>query len=246
MKKSYIFTGVIAIAFVIGVALGPVLNWNVLAAEANDASSISVSGQYSIEVSPDIAYVTMAVETKEKVAKDAQTKNAQNMQNVYKKLKEIGIPEKDIKTTNYRIYPNYNWTEAQGQVLTGYTVSNQINIQTKDLTKVSSILDLTVIEGINRVSSVSFGLSDEVRTKEYNNALKEAVKSAQSKAEAIASVHGIKLDKPFQIVEGGDTNYSYRVYAEMDMANSKEMASTPISPGDVKVNASVQVVYRYK
>lgn len=249
MKKSYIIAGIIAVAFLIGGALGPVFNWNeqVLAAEANDSSSISVSGQYSMDISPDIAYVTMSVETKEKEAKDAQSKNAHNMQNVYKKLKEIGIADKDIKTTNYRIYPNYDWTEAKGQVLTGYTVSNQINIKTKDLKKVSSILDSTVIEGINKVSSVSFGLSDEVRTKEYNNALKEAVKSAQSKAEAIASVHGIKLDKPFQIVEGGgDSSYNYRVYADMNMAESKQMAPTPINPGDVKVSASVQVVYRYK
>ena len=249
MKKSYIVAGVIAVAFVMGSILGPIINMNndkVLAAESEEKSSIAVSGQYSIDVAPDIAYVTMAVETKEKEAKDAQQKNAQKMESVYKKLKEIGIAEKDITTSNYSIYPNYDWTEAKGQVLTGYSVSNQINVETKDLSKVSSILDASVIEGINRVSSVSFGLSDEVRIKEYKNALKEAVKDAQGKAEAIASVHGISLSKPFQIIEGSNASVISRAYPEMmyDMA-SKSMASTPINPDDVKVNATVQVVYRY-
>lgn len=242
MKKNYIIGSVIAIAFVIGVVFGPIMNINndqTIAAETESMRSITVLGEHAIDVSPDVAYLTMAVETKAKTAEEAQKSNTEKMSNVFKKLKALGIDEKNIVTNNYNIYPDYEWTENEGQILKGYNVSNQIKVETTDLDKVSSILDVTVKEGVNRVSSVSFGVKDDVRSAKYQNALKEAVKDAEEKAKAIASVHGTKLDKPFEISE------IVKGSSEIRYTMKNDIAESVINPGDVTINVAVQVIYKY-
>ncbi|MCG8482111.1 MAG: SIMPL domain-containing protein [Clostridia bacterium] len=244
MKKGYIIGSVIAVAFIIGVIFGPIMNMNaqVSASETESMRSIVVSGEYSVEVAPNVAYLTMAVETSAKTAEAAQKSNAEKMDNVYKKLKALGIDEKQITTNNYNIYPDYDWIENQGQVLKGYNVSNQIKVETSDLDKVSSILDVAVKEGINRVTSVSFGVTDSVQKTEYQKALKEAVKNAEEKAKAIASVHGTKLDKPFKVSEVSNISIA-RNYMSYNL--KEDMAATPINPDDVKISATVEVIYQY-
>lgn len=247
MKKSYAFGGIIAIAFVIGVIFGPVMNISptqVFASETENMKSIVVSGEYSVETAPNVAYLTMAVETSAATAEAAQKSNAEKMDHVYNKLKELGIDEKKITTGHYNILADYDWTEKGGKVLKGYNVSNRIKVETSDLDKVSSILDAAVKEGINQVTSVSFGVTDSVHNSEYQKALKEAVKDAEQKAEAIASVHGIKLDQPFEISEmSGIANNNSSVLYRMEA--SAKTSATPINPDDISISATVQVIYKY-
>lgn len=243
MKKNYIIGGVIAIAFVIGVIFGPILNLNntQVLAENESMKSIAVSGEYSVEVAPDVAYVTMSVETTAKTAEAAQKNNAEKMNNVNKKLKALGVDEKKITTSNYNVYPNYDWTEKNGRVLKGYNVSNQIKVEISDLAKVGNILDVAVKEGINEVTSVSFDVTDSVRKDEYKKALKEAVKDAEEKAKAIASANGTKLNKPFEISEVSQNIINRNITYDTKM----EFSGTPINPDDIKVSATVKVIYKY-
>ena len=223
-------------------------------------STISTTGNYTAKVEPDIAYISVGVQTFAKNPADAQKENAQKMDNVHNSLGSLEVQEKDIKTVNYSIYPRYEWnnietTNERGQierknerVLVGYEVNNMIRITIRDLDKVGSIIDMTVSKGINQANAISFDISDEKRDEVYLEALKKAVENAKSKAEAIASVYDVTLKNPISIVEGGSyipSPIKYRGMAEAQMERADVATKTPIAAGEMEIRANVNVVYGY-
>ena len=206
-------------------------------------NTITVQGTASITATPSIAYVNIGVATFNKEAAIAQSDNAAKMDKVYKALDSLGIVKDKIKTVSYYISPRYDYNNNIS-TLAGYDVTNAIQVTVEDLTKVSQVLDMTVKEGINLANSISFGITDKENDELYLQALTEAVATAQAKANTLAAAAGLTVSKPLQIIEGSQTNvipiYSYAA----DSAKASE-AATPISGGELEVNASVTLVYGY-
>ena len=206
--------------------------------------TLNVTGSGTINTSPDIAYVTLGVVTEDKDAKIAQQDNAKAMDKVIALIKGSGIKSDDIKTTNYSIYPKYDYNQNTGESrIIGYTVNNSVQVTVRDITKAGSIIDLAAGSGVNLTSNISFGLSDY--DKIYNEALKKALEAAKIKAESMAGVYGIKLSVPVTINENGGYNpiYSNTGYAKAEAAF--DGAVTPIQAGTMEIKANVSVVYEY-
>ena len=217
---------------------------------ASDASSIlqvkntiTVEGTASITATPSIAYVNIGVATFDKEAAVAQSDNAAKMDQVYKALDSLGIAKDKIKTVSYYISPRYDYSNNV-TTLSGYDVTNGIEVTVTDLTKVSQVLDMTVAQGINQANSISFGLTDEENDKLYTQALTEAVASAKAKADALATAAGVTISNPIQIVEGSQAAVTPIYSSLTDSAKAADTA-TPISGGELKVEASVTLVYGY-
>lgn len=230
--------------------------------KTEEKSSLSVSGSYSVKVSPDIAYITVGIDTFAINPKDAQKENKVKMDSVFKKLVELDIEDKDIQTINYSINPRYEWKDveeknAEGMVirkneriLIGYDVNNTVRVTVRDLAKTGNVIDVTVEEGVNKANSIAFGISDAVKNEKYLEALKGAVENAKAKADTIASVYSIDLGAPFAISEGSSYIPS-PIYRNYDYGLSKaavafdESISTPVSAGEMEISANVSVVYKY-
>jgi len=218
-----------------------------IASDANSIlqikNTITVEGTASITATPSIAYVNIGVSTFDKEAAIAQSDNAAKMDQVYKALDSLGIAKDKIKTVSYYISPRYDYSNNIS-TLAGYDVTNGIEVTVMDLTIVSQVLDMTVEQGVNQASSISFGLTDEENDKLYTQALTEAVASAKGKATALATAAGVTVTNPIQIIEGSQAAvtpiYSY-AYESAKAAD----AATPISGGELKVEASVTLVYGY-
>ena len=217
---------------------------------ASDASSalqikntITVQGTASITVTPTIAYVNIGVATFDKDAAKAQSDNAEKMDKVYKALEDLGISKDKIKTVSYYISPRYDYT-INTSVLTGYDVVNGIQVTVEDLAKVSQVLDMTVAQGVNQTSSISFGITDKENEETYLKALAEAVDNAKGKAAALASAAGLTVDKPLQIIEGSQANV-YPIYSNSYESAKATDTATPISGGELMVEANVTLVYSY-
>jgi len=217
---------------------------------ASDASSalqikntITVQGTASITVTPTIAYVNIGVATFDKDAAKAQSDNAEKMDKVYKALEDLGISKDKIKTVSYYISPRYDYT-INTSVLTGYDVVNGIQVTVEDLAKVSQVLDMTVAQGVNQASSISFGITDKENEETYLKALAEAVDNAKGKAAALASAAGLTVDKPLQIIEGSQANV-YPIYSNSYESAKATDTATPISGGELMVEANVTLVYSY-
>lgn len=227
----------------------------------NNKKSISVNGTYSIKVTPDIAYIDIAVKTFDADAIKAQEDNKDKMNKVIEELKKLEIEDTNIRTIDYVIQPRYEWknvienksekgSETRSvQTLLGYDVINNIKVTVTDLQKVGNVIDVTVQEGVNEANNISFGLSEKTKTEKYLQALKGAVENAKSKAEVIASVYGITLSLPSSISESGtyfpspvSINKTFGI-SSVSMSDSK--AATPISSGEMEITSNVNVVYEY-
>ena len=214
-------------------------------AEERDRNTITVQGSSSITVSPTIAYVSIGVTTFNKNVASAQGENAVKMDRVYKTLASLGIKKDNIKTVNYNISPRYDYKNNVA-TLAGYNVINSIRVTVNDLKKVSDVLDMTVKEGVNQSNSISFGVTDEERDRLYLQALSQAVSNAKEKANTIAAAAGIAISKPANIIEGSSAHFVQPNYRAMDMAKmASETAPTPISEGELMIEANVTVIYDY-
>lgn len=208
--------------------------------------TLNVSGQSTVYASPDIAYINLGVvtESTDKNAKTAQQENAEKMSKIIAAIKAMGIKSEDIKTINYSIYPKYNYIRDSGlSEIVGYSVNNTVQVTVRDISKVGEIVDRAAQNDLNISSSISFGLSNY--EKYYNEALKNAVQIAKTRANTIAEAMGISLKEPVTITESGGFEpiplYD-RYYPEMKVADS---AMTPIEGGSISIRASVSIVYTY-
>ena len=199
---------------------------------------ISVNGIGTIVVKPDIAYLQVGYEARNKEALAAQTEAKTKMQNILKLIKAQGIKDADIKTINVSLYRTADYNKEVKEEY--YVATNSVEITVRDLEKVGKLIDEATTGGSNQLGSVRFGVENQ--EKYQLEALKLAVKNAGNKAKAIGDAVGVKVGKPSKITEN---SYSGgMVYREANMM-AKAADATPVEIGTVNIEATVSVEYNY-
>ncbi len=204
--------------------------------DEKEQGGITVSGQGSITVKPDVATVTLGVETTNADASKARQANNEAMDKVLKAVKAFGIAEDDITTANFNIYPVY---DEKGQKITSYRVFNNVSVRVKDLAKLGQVLTAATDAGANTSYGISFDVLD--RTQAYNEALKQAMEKARARADVMATALGVKVGKVLTINES--SSYNGPAYELADAAMGSKGAAVPVQSGTLEVTASVSVVY---
>ena len=210
---------------------------------------ISVSGTATASVAPDLVNVSFGVEIQEKTAKDALTANSDLMNKVITAIKQVGITDSEISTSQFNIYPVYNYYQEKDtgkniQELIGYKVSNIVNVKTTKLDSVAAIIDGAVGAGVNRVDSVFFSLSPEVYSKLKDDLLAKAVLNAKSKAEIALTPLNYKIIgvKEMSLSEFS-MPYPQPMYDSYGGMEKMAAAPTPIFSSDQDVSTSANVVF---
>jgi hypothetical protein len=254
MKHSkQIFTAMIAV-LVVSVTMGAIsLTPSAVAQEEvtpfpSREKVLSVTGNAISSVKPNLANISFGVEIQEKTAKDALDANSELMNKVVAAIKQVGITDSEISTSQFNIYPVYDnyedkLTGRYTQELIGYRVSNIINVETEKLDSLASIIDGAVNAGVNRVDSVYFSLSPELASKLKDELLAEAVLNAKSKAEmALAPLNYKIIGVKAVSLSEFSMPYPMPMY-DMAYGAEKSSAPTPIFSSDQDVNTSVNVVF---
>ena len=208
------------------------------AAQDSQAKQIAVTGQGTITVRPDVVYVQFGVETSGKTANEAVQKNAQIFEGVKAAIKQAGVADADIQTVQYNTYPVY-----QDQKLTGYRVQNIVRVTYRDVANVGKLLDQLAAAGVNRVESLAF--SSEKMDEYEKQALSLAVKDARSKADALAAAAGVRIKGVVSMTESGAVQPPVFYMQRQLSSDLAKNAETDISPGQLKVEAAVQVNYGF-
>ncbi|MGE5581228.1 MAG: SIMPL domain-containing protein [Bacillota bacterium] len=243
-KENCLLLAVIIIG--ISVIAGLVLQWNSrnlqpVPATNGAGQGITVSGKGSVTVKPDIAYISLGVEAVGATAQAAQGKNAALMTKVVSNLKNLGLQERDIQTTDFNLFPERRYDKITGQEqVAGYRAINQLRVTVRDLSILGRIVDESIKAGANNVNNIAFTVEKPENWRE--KAIAQAVKDARLKAEALAKAAGVNLRKVNFITEG---NVDVRPF-QMDTIRKEQLAgagmvNTPIEPGNVKVTAEVQM-----
>ncbi|MBN2112126.1 SIMPL domain-containing protein [Candidatus Woesearchaeota archaeon] len=210
-------------------------------------NTISVSGTGLVTVEPDEAEIYVNIITEADTAEKAQQDNADKAESVRNALIRQGVKDDDMETSSYYMYPKTNYNRITGESeIYGYSLTHVLKITTKDVGSTGELVDAAVEAGANGLQNINFQLSDELRDKTYDEALKEGSAMAKQKAQSISSSLGVTLGNIVTISESGVSYSPYRYYApmaEMSMDEKAGGAPTVISPQDVEVSAYVSVVY---
>lgn len=230
-------------------------------------NTVSFSGEDRIFAKPDIVAVSFSIVTEAATSKAAQEANSQKSQKVVDFLKEQGIEEKDIKTTEYNVYPQYSYPRPlplslQGQSypvnpspkpeyypssprITGYQINQSFEIKVRDLDKVSAVLDGLVTAGVNQVNHLGFKIDDP--DKLQTEARKQAIENAKIKARKLQKQLGIRLGKIINYSEGGGyPPYFLEARAFAPAGSGGDIQGPSVPPGENEIVVNVTITYQIR
>ena len=203
---------------------------------------VSVTGEGSVLVTPDMATISVGVETQGKTAGAALQANSEAMAKVISVLKGAGIDAKDIQTQAINLNPVWDQNkvnEQGGPVISGYAASNIVGIRVVDLAKLGDVLDKASTAGANTFNGISFGLIDPKPA--TNSARRAAVADARMRAELYVKAAGVKLGKVISISEA-PVSFGGPMPGAMLRMEADSMA-VPVASGEMNVTAQVAVVF---
>lgn len=207
--------------------------------------TISVSATGEVKAVPNIATFSYSVVESGKDVAEAQNKMNEKANATIAYLKEQGIEDKDIQTTNYSANPKYDYTQgAQKQV--GYEARETISVKVRDTSKSGTMLSGVGALNVSELSQLSFSTDDPTELKAQ--ALEDAINKARTKAERIAEAAGFELGEVTSFYEE-NPSYGPMPYggAMMDKAvMSNQMAVPEIQLGENAITSTVSITYKIK
>lgn len=202
---------------------------------------VTVVGRGEVTAQPDTAYVQIGVETQAETTQAALEQNNTQTAAVIARLKELGIDEQDIQTSNFNIYATY---DERGSRITGYNVSNTVSVKIRNLEQTGALLDEVVQLGANRVYGIGFGVDDP--TGLIDQARDRALTDARRKAEQLAQSSGTSLGQVIMITENiGASPPPPLMLGRGDVAEEAASA-VPVEPGEQSFSTQVQVTFELR
>lgn len=198
--------------------------------------SISVNGMGVASAAPDVAHVTLGIETISPDPAEAVNQNSENMAAVMAAIASLGIAPANVQTVNYTL--SIEQVADKEGIPTGetrYHVNNQIRIEVTDLAQTGDVLQKTLAAGANTVAGVEFGVADATALQQQ--ARDKAMASAKAKAEQLAAGFGVKLGPVHNVNEFSG------IVAPAPMAAGIGGGPVPVQGGSFSVSVEVQVVY---
>lgn len=202
---------------------------------------IVVTGEGIVKATPDQAWVSIGAESRSKVSKEAQQRNADAMTAVMQKIASFGIPKDAIKTTAIDLQMEFDYNNGK-QTPRGYVARNTVEVRVDDLEKVGDVLDAVVASGATTIHGLRFDVKQRAQIEAQ--ALQAAVKSAMAKSHAIAQGAGRAVDRVLKIEETGGGGEPVPMMRQYAMA--KADASTPVAAGEMEIRAQVRLTVAIK
>ncbi|MCA1056571.1 SIMPL domain-containing protein [Rossellomorea aquimaris] len=203
------------------------------------SGSITVSGEHTVYVNPDQAILSIGIVTKNENLEVAQKENNRISNRVIQSLMNNNVEKKDIQTSTYQIFPQYNYEDGK-QVFSGYEVRHVLRVTVENIDSIGSIIDDAVKSGANRVENIQFINSSPEKT--YRKALTAAYQKALEKALTLSNKSGQQLDPhPKSIIEHAGTPLVPLAPTAFVKAAEE---STNLQPGQIGVTATVTAEFR--
>lgn len=215
------------------------------AEDAAKAATISVSAEGTATAVPDMAIVNLVVLREADTAREALDANTAAMTEVLNALKDEGIEDRDLQTTDFSIQPRWVYPKdndgSQTPKIAGYQVSNGLTVRIRDLKRLGDILDTSVTLGVNQGGQIAF--TNDKPDETVSQARKDAVTKAKKKAEEMAGAAGVKLGRITSMSEQSYSNPPMPM-GRMDMMKVQaESAPVPVAAGENQYSVSVSMTF---
>jgi uncharacterized protein YggE len=227
-------------SFMIALVIAGLSGSPALGAETTSRPSISVDAEGKVMATPDLARLSLEVETQAATAAAAALENAQQADRVLSALKKVLGPEDKVRTLGYRLLPVHSYKDKSSPPeIKAYRAINRLGVKVLDVARLGTVIDTALKNGASRVNGPFWGHSrlEELQRQAAVNALERA----RGLAEALAQAAGVKI-KGVDKISTGIRFFSPRPAGEPYLA-AKGAGPTPIEVGEEEIRAHIQAVF---
>lgn len=209
-------------------------------AQQPESATIVSTGEAIVRKVPDLAVIGVAVETRARASREAQSGNAEITTAVLKRLADLGIAKDHLRTSSLRVEQEFDYNNGR-RTPRGYVARNSIEVRLDDVSRAGDVADGVVQAGATSIDGIRFELKD--RSGAEREALRLAVADARARAEAMAAGAARSVDRIVKIEESRIAGYEPR---PMMAARVAADATTPVEPGFIDVRAQVTLTVAIK
>lgn len=214
---------------------------------ATSSHSVTVVGEGTVSIEPNIATANIGIEVLRPTVKEASVAAESAMEEVRAALLAQELEESDIQTRNFSIYAErFGPGGLLGEDEVSYRVSNTVFITIRDLESVGDVLDAAIDAGANNIYGVDFSLADPAVVE--SEARADAVADGYAKAKELAELIGVEIGGVVEVSEiigqGGGFfggNFSHNAFADLSGGGA-----APISPGELNLTMQLQITYELR
>ena len=204
---------------------------------------VVASGQATVRLPPDLAYITIATETRAPRPAEVQQQNARAMTAVRQKLDAARVPKDSVRTVSYTLEEEFEYGPNR-RTSKGFHAVNTIEVRVDDISRLGEILDVAVGAGATSAGNIRFDLKD--RAGAERQALRLAVADARMRADAAAAGANAAIVSVIRIEEQGTVVPVPRPAVMMRAAAAEAQPETPMTPGEIEIEARVQLTATIK
>jgi uncharacterized protein YggE len=254
-KRNQVLGSIGLVMVIVALASYTVLNLKMVEQTEPMPATFSVTGKGEVMATPDIATFSFSVEAKAPTAAEAQAQSGTKVNALLSYLREQGVEDKDIKTQNYSLYPNYRYEEkvcAFGSfcppsepIPDGFTVSQTVVVKVRDTDKATALIAGVGEREATNISGLTFTIDDVEALKA--KAREAAIEDAKAKADILAAKLGVKVVRLVSYYEN-EGFYPDPYFAKTEMAASADtgFGGAELPMGEESTSVEVQVTYEVK
>jgi uncharacterized protein YggE len=226
-------------------------------AEMASTPLVRVNIAESLRTPPDEASMTVGTQAKAATATAAVAANKVKTEKLLAAIRAAGVRERDIQTQGIQLQPDYRWDpqpNGQGrQTLVGYIASNSVQIKTRDIDKLTSLLDALTTAGADTVYGPNFGISDPAPLRK--EARIRAMARGQAEATEYARNNGYTSVRLLSVEEGTSYRGTDVIVTGASLRNMSAPPPPPppaaperdggiVAPGQLETGVSLNLLYR--
>lgn len=214
------------------------------------SNTISVSGDGKVSAKPDMVQLNIGFQEKASTSKEALAKVNSKVDSAIKILKDNGISDSDITTSNLNVYTEYDYSGSSRRIV-GQQASETLEVKIKKIdtkaTKAVKIID--ELSNINNLQMNGIYFDIEDKTELFSKARELAFNKAKQKAEELAKLSKVKLDKPVSISDStydiSPVNYTSNVaqFKSASVARDEASGAGSISSGQMDITANLSILW---
>ncbi len=198
----------------VALAFNTIKEFSFIGRDIAPVTMITVAGKGEAFTVPDIAEFSFSVVKEAKTVPEAQKQATDASNAILAYLKTAGIEDKDVKTIDYSVNPQYEWQTAaaqicrQGycppegkQVLIGYQVNQSVSVKVRKIDDAGKLLSGVGEKGATNISGIQFTVDEPEKVE--REARQKAIADAKTKADALAKDLGVKIVRIVQYSDSG-------------------------------------------
>lgn len=242
--------GLLALTLIVFVGLkarNAAEEYNYIGKIVRDRDVITIDGTGKVTAKPDVAIINLGVQTEALTVKETQKNNTQKMNAIVAAMKDLGVADKDLLTSNYSLNPKIDWRDGRQNII-GYTITQNLTVKLRDLDKAGDVLAKAAELGMNQSGGIQFTIDEPKTLQERARTL--AIEDARKKADQLAKELGLKIVKVVTFSEGGygamPPMPMYEAKAQMNASIDQALPSPDIQSGSLDVVTNVNVTFEVR